>query len=54
MLKNLKQTWDLETFFPGGSASPEFAVFLEELAQDIQALSNEIKAEQHARDEQYG
>lgn len=47
MLKNLKQTWDLETFFPGGSASPEFAVFLEELAQDIQSLSNEIKAEQH-------
>lgn len=46
MLKDLKQTWDLETFFPGGSTSPEFAIFLEELAQDIQSLSTQVKAGQ--------
>jgi pepF/M3 family oligoendopeptidase len=43
MLKNLKQTWDLDTFFPGGSSSPEFREYLEELEQDIKDFSAELR-----------
>jgi len=43
MLKNLKQTWDLDTFFPGGSNSPEFREYLEELEQDIKDFSAELR-----------
>lgn len=39
MFDNLKQTWDLDAFFPGGSESAEFAAFLRELEQDVQSLT---------------
>jgi oligoendopeptidase F len=39
MFKDLKQTWDLDAFFPGGSQSPQFAAFLEALEGDVQALA---------------
>jgi oligoendopeptidase F len=56
MEKPLQQTWDLETFFPGGSESTEFASYIEHIEKDVEALkesisqvsppqaSNEIKA----------
>lgn len=31
----LNPTWDLETFFPGGSTSPQFSEFLQQLKEDI-------------------
>jgi len=34
-LQGLNPTWDLDAFFPGGSASPEFAAFLDQLEADI-------------------
>jgi pepF/M3 family oligoendopeptidase len=36
---DLKQTWDLEAFFPGGSESPQFAAYLSALTDDIGALT---------------
>ncbi|EKP93995.1 M3 family oligoendopeptidase [Thermaerobacter subterraneus] len=36
-------TWDLETFFPGGSASPQFESFLASLAQDLDRLRQEVR-----------
>lgn len=39
MEKMRKQTWDLETLFPGGSRSEKFAAFLSELEQNIQQES---------------
>ncbi|MDP2871588.1 MAG: M3 family oligoendopeptidase [Bacillota bacterium] len=40
-LSNLSRTWDLDTFFPGGSASPEFAAYVDSLSADVDALSGE-------------
>ena len=40
MLKNLEQTWDLDVFFPGGSKSPEFAAFLQELEQELHTVAD--------------
>ncbi len=37
-MQNLSQTWDLEVIFPGGSESPQFSAFLDELQADIAAL----------------
>ncbi|MFE6795697.1 M3 family oligoendopeptidase [Paenibacillus chitinolyticus] len=34
----LNQTWDLDVFFPGGSESPQFASFLNDLDGDIAAF----------------
>ena len=45
MLKNLEQTWDLDVFFPGGSASPEFAGFLQELERDLEAVAVVVGSE---------
>ncbi len=39
MFSNLKQTWDLDAFFSGGSESSEFAAFLRELEQDVRNLT---------------
>ena len=41
-LKNLKQTWDLDAFFPGGPGSPQYAAFLEDLSQDLASFTAEI------------
>lgn len=42
VFKDLKQTWELEVFFPGGSGSPQFAEYLDVLEADTKALSAEI------------
>ena len=36
-------TWDLDVFFPGGSSSPEFRRFVEELTRDVGNLEKKIK-----------
>lgn len=41
---NLDQTWDLEVFFPGGSASPQFAEFFDALEQDTKAFQQRCAA----------
>jgi len=38
----LPQTWDLDVFFPGGSASPEFDAFLASLRDDIASLQARV------------
>ncbi len=50
MQKDLKQTWDLDAIFPGGSSSPQFADFLQQLAQDIAALSKDVQGDQSLAD----
>ena len=42
-LSNLKQTWDLDTFFPGGPESPQYAAFIEKLAADLSSFATEIE-----------
>jgi len=42
VFKDLNQTWDLEAFFPGGSASPQFAAYLDSLESDTEALAAEV------------
>jgi len=44
MQKPLNQTWDLESIFPGGSESPQFAAFLEQLSVEIAALEPQVTA----------
>ncbi|MFH5181764.1 M3 family oligoendopeptidase [Paenibacillus sp. TAB 01] len=53
MKKPLQQTWNLETFFPGGSSSPAFQTFLEEIGQRVGAfekLLDEMSAAKPAED----
>lgn len=40
-LSNLSRTWDLDAFFPGGSASREFAAYVDSLSADVETLSKE-------------
>ncbi len=40
----LPDTWDLDVIFPGGSDSPEFALFLEALEQDIAGFGERVLA----------
>ncbi|MVP01779.1 M3 family oligoendopeptidase [Paenibacillus lutrae] len=42
MHKTLNQTWDLDVFFPGGSDSPQFAAFLEQLGGDIELFRGRL------------
>ena len=42
----LSQTWDLDVFFPGGSGSPEFRAFLDELAARVTRLQEQLEAAQ--------
>ncbi|MCL2497389.1 MAG: M3 family oligoendopeptidase [Symbiobacteriaceae bacterium] len=42
-LENLHRIWDLDTFFPGGPASPEYVAFLDLLEQDLLSFTSEIK-----------
>ncbi|WP_172255417.1 M3 family oligoendopeptidase [Saccharibacillus deserti] len=42
MSNRLRQTWDLETIFPGGSASAEFDTFLKQLSADVEDLQKRI------------
>jgi len=44
--KTLNQTWDLDVFFPGGSASGEFEAFLNRLDSDIRAFERALKAQE--------
>lgn len=38
MNKPLRQTWDIESIFPGGSSSPAFKAFLETLEHEVKQL----------------
>jgi len=40
----LEQTWDLDVFFPGGSSSPAFAAYLEQLTADLSAFQADLNA----------
>ncbi|UJF36446.1 M3 family oligoendopeptidase [Paenibacillus hexagrammi] len=40
----LNQTWNLDTFFPGGSESAEFSAFLQELKSSISSFQNQVRA----------
>lgn len=40
----LNQTWDLNSIFPGGSSSEQFASFLQKLEQDITSLKETLKS----------
>lgn len=42
-LKGLKQTWDLDAFFPGGPESPQYAAYMEQLEKDLAAFSAEVQ-----------
>ncbi len=42
-LANLNPTWNLDAFFPGGSESPEFAAYLEQLEGDIASFARQAK-----------
>ncbi|SFK79881.1 oligoendopeptidase, pepF/M3 family [Paenibacillus sp. 1_12] len=42
MLKPLQQTWDLETFFSGGSSSTAFMAFLEGMRTEITELEAQL------------
>ncbi|HEY8495951.1 MAG TPA: M3 family oligoendopeptidase [Limnochordales bacterium] len=44
MSKSLPQRWDLERFFPDGSASASFAAFLSDLARDVEAFRTRVQA----------
>ncbi|MCQ4088537.1 M3 family oligoendopeptidase [Saccharibacillus sp. JS10] len=44
MSNRFKQTWDLETIFPGGSSSNEFDHFLNELSSDVDDLQQKIES----------
>lgn len=40
MMKSpLQQTWDLDSFFPNGSSSQEFSLYLNKLAENIKTFS---------------
>lgn len=42
MSKTLRQTWDLESIFSGGSSSETFAAYLKQLEQDIASLNTQV------------
>jgi oligoendopeptidase F len=42
MQNPLQQTWDLETFFPGGSESPQFITYIEQIEKDVNTLRDHI------------
>lgn len=47
VFKDLRQTWDLDVFFPGGSSSPQFSAYLDALEADTGALSDEVAGAIH-------
>lgn len=44
MKQPLSLTWELESIFPGGSASPQFESFLSQLESDIERLRAQVAA----------
>ncbi|MFC3747996.1 M3 family oligoendopeptidase [Paenibacillus sp. GCM10012306] len=44
MKQPLSLTWELDSIFNGGSASPEFESFLQKLEGDIETLQQQVKA----------
>jgi len=45
VLSGLRQTWDLENIFPGGSESPELAAYMDALDKDIAAYKDQVAAQ---------
>ena len=43
-MKKLKQVWDLDSIFPGGSESTEYVAYLESLAADIGKVYEDRKS----------
>ncbi|RSK27926.1 M3 family oligoendopeptidase [Bacillus sp. HMF5848] len=43
-VKQYKETWDLDSIFPGGSESPQFAAHLQEVDKVITELSEQISS----------
>lgn len=43
LTNTLSQAWNLENIFPGGSSSPEFKSFLDQLEQNISGLNIRLK-----------
>lgn len=41
-MTKLKQVWDLDSIFPGGSESKEYVAYLEALATDIKAIYQQV------------
>ena len=41
-MKKLKQVWDLDSIFPGGSESTEYVAYLESLAADIGKVYEQV------------
>ncbi|HWI64557.1 MAG TPA: M3 family oligoendopeptidase [Symbiobacteriaceae bacterium] len=46
MLSGLRQTWELENIFAGGSESPELASFLDALEKDVAAFKAQVASSQ--------
>ncbi|MBY0012533.1 M3 family oligoendopeptidase [Paenibacillus typhae] len=44
MKQPISVTWNLDSIFPGGSSSAEFADFLKKLESDIEALSEQVNS----------
>ncbi|MGE5673777.1 MAG: hypothetical protein ACM3XM_07795, partial [Mycobacterium leprae] len=44
MSKVLNQRWDLDSLFPGGSESSEYAAYLDQLETDIAAFRKQVQA----------
>lgn len=44
MFKDLKQTWDLDAIFPGGSESVDFAKYLDDIEAGTKALWEEVSS----------
>lgn len=53
MPKQLRQTWDLESIFPGGSASPALTGHLDEQDRRVEALRTEVSANPDIHDRTY-
>lgn len=43
MLNNIKSTWDLDVYFPGGSESVEFSNYLNEMQNDMKEFCEELQ-----------
>ncbi len=43
MNREYSQKWNLDVFFKGGSGSPEFIAFLDNLSEDVRILANRIE-----------
>ncbi len=43
MFKDLNQAWDMDVIFPGGSGSPQFVAFVDQLRADMKDVAAEVE-----------